>query len=419
MTDRGAAALLRSIGLMVDGPVTWGRPTGASGPGIYVVELPESLPHPPVDLTVAGKWIEHLPELRLDGERPTSRALANRIASFWWSDATILYAGATEASLGPRIGSLTRHVLGDRRPHADGHWLGLLRGAERLRIWWAPTPAPVEYLDAFLDAFAASGPTPAPDRPAGAPIVPWAVTRRPTGERVQHGITGSLVPEVIVPPPPPVRRVEMPDGVADGVDTEARGTGTTRRVGDPKAVARRPTPARPARTPAPRAAAAPRARALKPGPRAPEPVHLTMEAIARMREELTTLTRDVRPEVVLRIKTAREHGDLKENAEYHAAREEQSFLEGRIRTIEERLRNAVVIEESEGGAVRMGTTVTVEADDETRVFSIVGTTESDPAAGRLSAASPVGAALLGARVGDEVEVRTPRGPVRYRVVAVA
>jgi transcription elongation factor GreA len=143
--------------------------------------------------------------------------------------------------------------------------------------------------------------------------------------------------------------------------------------------------------------------------------------MASMRAELDELTRVKRPEVVQRIKTAREYGDLKENAEYHAAREEQSFLEGRIRLLEDRLRFAVVTEEpaaAERGRVVLGSVVTVDQDGDELRFTIVGTTEANPGAGRISTASPVGSALLGAAAGDDVEVRTPRGVSRYRVVSV-
>ncbi|MBI3746165.1 MAG: transcription elongation factor GreA [Chloroflexi bacterium] len=145
---------------------------------------------------------------------------------------------------------------------------------------------------------------------------------------------------------------------------------------------------------------------------------MTREAYARLEAELLELTRDHRPEVVARIKAAREHGDLKENAEYQAAREEQSFMEGRIRLLEERKRHAVLIEESTSGRVSLGSTVVMEHEGEAITYTIVGTTDADPAAGRISSASPVGAALLGAVAGQDVEVRTPRGAVRYRVVEV-
>ena len=137
-----------------------------------------------------------------------------------------------------------------------------------------------------------------------------------------------------------------------------------------------------------------------------------------MHAELDELTRVKRPEVVHRIKTAREHGDLKENAEYHAAREEQSFLEGRIQALEDRIRRAAVVEEVVTGKVVVGSTVKVEVLGDELTYTIVGSAEADPVNGKLSMASPVGAALLGATAGSEVDVRTPRGAVRYKVLSI-
>jgi transcription elongation factor GreA len=422
----GAAALLRQIGLMADGPVRWGRPVHAAGPGVYIVELGAPLADAPIDLAKVGKWLEKVDTLRLDGGAPTSKTVAARLASFWRPDATILFAGATSGSVGGRVRALTGHALGDRRPHADGHWLQTLRGIDDLRVWWAATTAPEEALDGALDAFAASGPGQMPGRPAGALDLPWANLRRPTGERQEHGITGSLVPEEAAPATPARRVVDLPPGNADGTSTELKGTGTLRRT-------QRATPAGASSTPAARATAAARTARAEPrtssraaiaarANRKPEEVALTAEAINRMRSELDELTRVRRPDVVARIKAARELGDLKENSDYHAAREEQSFLEGRVRLLEDRLRHAVVIEEPVAGEARgrvvLGSTVKVEQNGDELTFTIVGTTEANPAAGRISTASPVGAALLGAKAGDDVEVRTPRGMTRYTVTAV-
>jgi len=427
-----AASLLREIGLRPDGPVLWGRPLTTRAAGLYLVELPEPLPRPPIEFTRFGKWMERVPELRLDGERPTSKALAARIASLWLPSSGVLYAGATAGSLGGRVLALAHHVLGDRRPHADGHWLHLLLGMERARIWFAETDAPEEAFDAVLDAFgAAVGPSLPPGRPAGALILPWANLRRPTGERQVTGITGSVLPGEAVPVPPPTRRVDVPPGDAEGARAgergDKRGSGTVRRTqaGVPASGQASGRPV------ADRGAAIAKAR-LQPTVRAPRattpkvvppsarsvPVPLTADALARLEVELDELSRVKRPDVVARIKAARELGDLRENAEYQAAREEQSFLEGRIRLLEERKRNAVLIDESGGDRARIGSTVVLEHDGETIVYSLVGSAESDPAAGRLSVDSPVGAALLRAVAGDDVEVRTPRGAVRYRVVEV-
>jgi len=400
-----AAALLREIGLMADGPVRWGRPVAASGPGLYVVELAAPLPDAPLDLTKVGKWLERIPTLKVDGERPTSKALAARLAALWRPDATILFVGATSGSIGGRVLGLTTHAIGDRRPHADGHWLQTLRGIDDLRVWWAGTRAPEEALDQALDAFAASSPGTKPGRPSAAIDLPWANLRRPTGERQAAGITGSLVPEEAAPAAPAGRVTQLPPGNAEGTSTEVKGTGSVRRGPSAGSAARRT----PARTPATRAATPRPTRmpAIKSAADRPrEAIAVTAEAMARMRAELDELTRVKRPEVVLRVKTAREHGDLKENAEYHAAREEHSFLEGRVRLLEDRLRFAVVIEQPSAadrtGRVVLGSVVKVEQDGDELTFTIVGTTEASPATGRISTASPVGSALLGAAAGDEV-----------------
>jgi transcription elongation factor GreA len=413
-TARGAADLLRAVGLLADGPVRWGSPVPSRKPGVYVVELAAPLPSAPLELTRVGKWLERLPALRMDGAPPTSKALSARLASFWWPDSTVVFAGGTDRSIGGRVAALLAHVPGDRQPHAEGQWLHLLRGIERLgvRIWWAETDAPEEYLDAFFDAFG-EGRIPPPGRPPGALALPWANLRRPTGERQPHGITGSVFPEEPRAPEPPRRVVEVAPGDADGARPDERGTGTTRRAPSP------PKPSRPKSTGAtPAAASGGGRKAGTAGRAAPEPIHLSQAALERLRAELDELTRVRRREVVARIKSAREHGDLKENAEYQAAREEQSFLEGRVQALEDRLRRAVVVDEAATGRVMIGSAVRVETGGDELTYTIVASSEGDPAAGRLSSASPVGAALLGAVPGAEVEVRTPRGSVRYRVLAV-
>jgi transcription elongation factor GreA len=426
----GAADLLRGIGLLVDGPVRWGLPVPARKGGLYVVELGAPIASAPLEVATVGKWLEGLPELRLDGERPTSKVLAARIASLWWPDTTVLYAGSTERSIGGRVAALVAHVPGDRQPHPDGQWLHLLPSLDRLgaRIWWAETDAPEEYLDAFFDAFA-EGRRGLPDRPTGALALPWANMRSATGERQAHGLAGQILPAPPTTPEPPRRVIDLEPGAADGTETETKGTGTTRRAPTmPPIIAKPPAPRAPATGPpsahpptirrAPAIARSSSGGRSGPASRPAEPVQVSAGALERMAAELDELTRVKRPEVVHRIKTAREHGDLKENAEYHAAREEQSFLEGRIQALEDRIRRAVVVEEVATGRVVVGSTVTVEImGDEVR-YTIVGSAEADPASGKLSMASPVGAALLGARPGAEIDVRTPRGPVRYRVVSI-
>jgi transcription elongation factor GreA len=147
---------------------------------------------------------------------------------------------------------------------------------------------------------------------------------------------------------------------------------------------------------------------------------LTIEGEARLRAELDELTRVKRPAVIARIRTAKEHGDLKENSEYHAAREEQSFLEGRVQAIEARLRTAVIVEAPTAGSrVGLGSVVTVDDEGEAVTYTIVGADESDPARGRISSSSPVGRALLGRDIGDQVAVATPAGETHYRILEIA
>ncbi len=146
---------------------------------------------------------------------------------------------------------------------------------------------------------------------------------------------------------------------------------------------------------------------------------LTPDGEARLRAELDELTRVKRPQVIARIRTAKEHGDLKENAEYHAAREEQGFLEGRIRAIEAKLKVAVVVAPTVRGAnVEIGSTVRVETDGDDATIRIVGAAEANAREGRISSISPVGAALMGRKVGDEVEIVTPGGRIRYVILEV-
>ena len=428
--ERGAGPLLRSVGLMPDGPVLWGRPLTSRASGVYIVELAEPVARAPIEMDRIGRWIERLPDLKVDGARPTGRVLLARLGSLWLPSETILYAGATTGSVGGRVLAMAHHALGDRRPHPDGQWLHTLVGMQRTRVWWAETDATEEYLDAIFEKFAEEAAQRAglpggliDGRPRGAILMPWANTRRQTGERQVHGITGAYVPDDREPAIP-THVVELPAGDADGAKVEDRGTGTARRGlrpggSSPPAVtkplrerpsaARRATPSTPS-TPARRDAAARAARI--------EAVPMTAEALVRLETELHELTQVRRPGVVARIKAAREHGDLKENAEYQAAREEQSFMEGRVRLLEERKRHAVVVEETVTGRVGLGSIVVVESDGETFTYSIVGTTDADPSAGRISTSSPVGAALVGAVAGADVEVRTPRGAAKYRVVEV-
>ena len=138
-------------------------------------------------------------------------------------------------------------------------------------------------------------------------------------------------------------------------------------------------------------------------------------------EELKALKSVERPAVIKAIAEAREHGDLSENAEYHAARERQSFVEGRIKELEAMLSLADVIDTSRlSGAIKFGATVTLvdEATDEERTYQIVGEAEADIERGLLNIRSPLARALIGKDEGDSVDVRTPGGQKSYEVVTI-
>ncbi len=409
--DATAAALLRSVGLLADGPAVWGRPIPAQGPGVFLVELPAPLASAPTELTRIGKWIERVETLRLDGERPASRALASRLGTFWLPSQTVLYIGSSDVSVARRVAAIARTELGDRRPASGGNWLKTLRSLEGVKVWWAATTATEEYEDALLTAFAAA--VPEADRvslPDPTIVLPWANLRRPTGERKPTGLTGALIAEAVEPALPPTRIVSVPDGDADGANGEPaaprRRTAAAARA--PRAVSKTASEsAADAAVTAASSAATVAADALTP------------DGEARLRSELDELTRVKRPQVIARIRTAKEHGDLKENAEYHSAREEQSFLEGRIQAIEARLRSAVIVQAPAAGSrVGLGSVVSLDDDGETVSYTIVGADESDPARGRISSSSPVGRALVGRDAGDYVVVKTPAGERRYRILEI-
>jgi transcription elongation factor GreA len=148
---------------------------------------------------------------------------------------------------------------------------------------------------------------------------------------------------------------------------------------------------------------------------------ITADGLQALKAELARLEGDARRDIARRIKAARELGDLAENAEYHIAKEDQAHLETKIARLTERLRNARVVDApAQSDVVAFGMTVTVADEDSGReaTYTLVGPTESDVSAGRLSAESPVAKALMGRRPGDVVEVATPRGVRRQRVVSL-
>ncbi|MBT2970554.1 MAG: transcription elongation factor GreA [gamma proteobacterium symbiont of Ctena orbiculata] len=152
-------------------------------------------------------------------------------------------------------------------------------------------------------------------------------------------------------------------------------------------------------------------------------VPLTAKGAAKLREELQQLKTIERPKVIKAIAEARAHGDLKENAEYHAAREQQSFVEGRIKDIEGKLSHAQIIDVTQldaGGKVVFGATVVVlELDnDEEFTYQIVGDDEADIKHGLVSISSPIARALIGKQEGDDVFLETPGGPREFEILEI-
>ena len=148
-------------------------------------------------------------------------------------------------------------------------------------------------------------------------------------------------------------------------------------------------------------------------------IPITADGLAQLAEELRHLKNTARPEVIRAIAQAREHGDLSENAEYHAARDRQSFIEGRVGELEDKIARAEVIDVSKlsGKTVMFGAKVTVidEDTEEKLTYQLVGQDEADVKQGRLAITAPLARALVGKTVGDVVEVNTPKGEKAYEI----
>jgi len=156
-----------------------------------------------------------------------------------------------------------------------------------------------------------------------------------------------------------------------------------------------------------------------------QPNYLTLEGKKKLEEELEYLTTTARKELAGRLQFAIKQGDLSENADYHKAKEDQAFLEGRIKTIEAMLRNLVIVEEARAETtardkVHIGCRVTVVEEDygDPETYWIVGSAEADPKQGKISHESPLGKALLGKRAGDKVEVQAPAGEITFEIVKI-
>ena len=151
-----------------------------------------------------------------------------------------------------------------------------------------------------------------------------------------------------------------------------------------------------------------------------EPTYLTAEGAARLKAELQELTGPKREELAARLRSAIQMGDLSENADYHKAKEDQGFLEGRIQELEYILSNAVIIEQNDRkDVVSIGSRVTIQEEDfPEETYHLVGPTEADPTKGMISHESPIGKALIDQKVGDLVEATTPGGVIKFKILKI-
>lgn len=148
-------------------------------------------------------------------------------------------------------------------------------------------------------------------------------------------------------------------------------------------------------------------------------IYLTKEGLADLKKEYEELTTIKRPDVLSRVAQARSLGDLSENAEYVAAREDLSFIDGRIDELEELLKQAVLITESHSNhMVKLGSKVTLHTKGKKEVFTVVGEWEADPTEKKISHKSPLGLALMGKKVGEKVEVEAPAGKILYTIKSI-
>src|SRR5688572_8768897 len=147
--------------------------------------------------------------------------------------------------------------------------------------------------------------------------------------------------------------------------------------------------------------------------------YLTPEGEAKLKAELAELTGRRREELAQRLRSAIQMGDLSENADYHKAKEDQAFLEGRIQEIEAVLRTAVIVEKTNSDVVTVGSTVTVQEENfDPETYYMVGAKEADPRNGKISNESPIGRALMEHKVGDVVEAETPGGKLKFKILKI-
>lgn len=152
----------------------------------------------------------------------------------------------------------------------------------------------------------------------------------------------------------------------------------------------------------------------------PDSLMLTKDGLTRLKEELNNLKTKSRKEIIERIRSAKEFGDLSENAEYEDAKNQQSFTEGRIQELEAMISRAKIIpNRADKSKISIGDNVEIECDGEKSSYSIVGANESDPLGGKISADSPIARALMGRKVGENVEVAVPDGTMKCKVLKIS
>jgi hypothetical protein len=187
--------MLRRAGLTPEGPVPWGTPAVTCLPGIYIVELPATLPIAPLALSSVRGWIRRVPTITVDGSSATASALAARLAAFWIPSATVLYIGQASGPVRGRVRGYYRTPLGDRAPHAGGHWIKTLSCLEDCLVWSAATD---DFDEAERTLLAESKRTVPADecRALHDPglVLPFANLRSGSGLVKAHGIQGSKLP---------------------------------------------------------------------------------------------------------------------------------------------------------------------------------------------------------------------------------
>lgn len=179
-----ASDLMQRVGLVPAGHARWGGVHNAARPGVYIIEWDRMTDEAPIDLHALDAWITRVPTLKLDGSRPTATELAARLSQFWIAAATVVYIGLTTSTVSKRLRQYERTPLGDRRPHAGGHWLKTLRDYEsRATVTWAHTIDVAGTEMALVDAFGVTN----------RGLLPFANLMHPAGRRKPHGITSATL----------------------------------------------------------------------------------------------------------------------------------------------------------------------------------------------------------------------------------